>query len=76
MAGCVHSRSLKLNTRKYYRYVGSLTTPPCTENIMWNILSEVVLLFICKSLKQKYMCLGTYVLFISFIQLFYLVNKE
>ncbi|KAK7312583.1 hypothetical protein VNO77_36540 [Canavalia gladiata] len=29
------------STAQYYRYIGSLTVPPCTENITWTILSEV-----------------------------------
>ncbi|XP_043687788.1 alpha carbonic anhydrase 1, chloroplastic-like [Telopea speciosissima] len=35
------SKYLKRKAVKYYRYVGSLTTPPCTENVTWSILSKV-----------------------------------
>ncbi|KAK9290010.1 hypothetical protein L1049_008173 [Liquidambar formosana] len=39
--GIMNVKHIKRNTRKYYRYVGSLTTPPCTEHIIWNVLGKV-----------------------------------
>ncbi|KAJ3675107.1 hypothetical protein LUZ60_004149 [Juncus effusus] len=39
--GHVRMTALTRRVHKYFRYSGSLTTPPCTENIIWNILLKV-----------------------------------
>ena len=33
------------NLKDFWRYEGSLTTPPCTENVIWTIFKEEISLF-------------------------------
>ncbi|XVF20263.1 hypothetical protein REPUB_Repub11eG0182700 [Reevesia pubescens] len=39
--GVIDPRHLKIGSRKYYRYIGSLTIPPCHENVVWSIVRKV-----------------------------------
>lgn len=42
--GNIDMKEFDKKTRKYWRYVGSLSSPPCTENVVWNILGKVLLI--------------------------------
>jgi carbonic anhydrase len=38
----IDAATLLPTDKNYYRYTGSFTTPPCTENVLWMILKSPV----------------------------------
>ncbi|XP_010036660.3 alpha carbonic anhydrase 4-like [Eucalyptus grandis] len=40
--GVINPGLIKFGSRKYFRYIGSLTIPPCTEGVVWTIVRKVI----------------------------------
>ena len=41
-AGTANPAALLPENRSYFRYLGSLTTPPCTQKVIWSVFRSPV----------------------------------
>ena len=39
-AGIIDMNALLPKDQRYYQFIGSLTTPPCTEGVLWMVLKQ------------------------------------
>ncbi|VFQ72253.1 unnamed protein product [Cuscuta campestris] len=39
--GIIHPENIGYGSNEYYRFIGSLTIPPCSQGVLWTVISKV-----------------------------------
>jgi carbonic anhydrase len=51
--GILSPNEIVFDSRELYRYIGSLSTPPCSEGVIWTVVKKVVLVSMPISLGTR-----------------------